>query len=71
MVCPVNRKRPKKVRPEDTTAVGDPEHVQSLLDALSSPDPAVRRAAAQMMEVSCLGALNAAETWRANRRTLK
>lgn len=71
MVCPVNRKRPKKVRQEDTAPVGDPEQVQLLLEALSSPDPAVRRAAAQMMEVSCLGALNAADTWRASRRTLK
>lgn len=68
MVCPVNPKRPKKVSLEETTAIGDPDDVQSLLEALSHPDPAVRRAAAQMMEVSCLGALNAADTWRQSRK---
>ncbi len=67
MVCPVNRKRPKKVNPEETVPVGNPDEVQGLLEALSSPDPAVRRAAARRMEVSSLGALNAAETWRSNR----
>lgn len=68
MVCPVNRKKPKKVNPDETAPVGNPEEVQALLDALSSPDPAVRRAAARTMEVSSLGALNAADTWREGRK---
>lgn len=67
MVCPVNRKRPKKVNPDDTAPVGNPDEVQELLEALSSPDPAVRREAARTMEVSSLGALNAADTWRTAR----
>jgi len=67
MVCPVNRKRPRKVNPEETVPVGNPDEVQSQLEALASPDPAVRRDAARRMEISSLGALNAAETWRRNR----
>src|SRR5690606_26141349 len=63
MVCPVTRKRPRTVNPEETVPVGNPDEVQSLLEALASPVPAVRRDAARRMEISSLGALNAAETW--------
>ncbi len=69
MVCKVPRdKGPRKPNPEDARPVGDPDEVSAILEALRSPDPAVRREAARLMEVSSLGALNAAETWRAQDR---
>ena len=39
MVCPVNRKRPRKVNPEETVPVGNPDEVQSLLEASPAPIP--------------------------------
>ena len=66
MVCPVN---PKRVRPkvncEDAQPVGSPDDVHDVMQALRSPDPEVRRRAARWLEVSSLGALNAAESCRA------
>ena len=62
MVCPVNK--PRKPVVPDSKPVGNPNEVTDLLEALRSPDPEVRRMAARSLEVSSLGALNTAETWR-------
>jgi len=65
MVCPVN---PKRVRPTvdqaDCRPAAAPDEIVNIMEALRSPDPAVRREAARLMEVGSLGALNAVESWR-------
>lgn len=65
MVCPVDpkRKRPA-VNQADCRPAAGPDEIVGIMESLRSPDPAVRREAARLMEVSSLGALNAVESWR-------
>jgi len=69
MVCPVD---PKRIRPkidaDDCRPAAHPDEIVDLMSALRSPDAAVRREAARLMEVGSLAALNAAEMWRADQR---
>jgi hypothetical protein len=68
MVCPVNHNQPERPAEEDCEAPSHPDEVPDILELLRSPDPEVRRTAARLLEVSSLGALNAAETWRTANR---
>jgi hypothetical protein len=71
VVCPIKTPKTKALQERqraNAEPAGDPALVAGLLDALRSPDPATRREAARLMEISSLGALNAADQWRVNHR---